>query len=55
MTNLRLSLAILFTGLALPASANAQRYAGWHSSLKAAAAESAKTGKPIFVVFRCER
>lgn len=33
----------------------AQNYAGWHGSLDRAAEVAAKTGKPLFVVFRCER
>ncbi len=39
----------------LPALGSAQQYAGWHGSLERAAEVSAKTGKPIFAVFRCER
>ena len=27
---------------------------GWHTDLAAALAEAARTGKPIFLVFRCE-
>lgn len=29
--------------------------AGWHNNLNRAAEVAAKTGKPLFVVFRCER
>jgi hypothetical protein len=28
---------------------------GWHTNLRQAADLSAETGKPLFVVFRCER
>jgi hypothetical protein len=38
----------------LPTIANAQ-FLGWHNNLNAAAKVSAKTGKPLFVVFRCVR
>ena len=27
---------------------------GWHTELAAATAEAKRTGKPIFLVFRCE-
>jgi hypothetical protein len=30
-------------------------YPGWHRNLEAAQREAAKTGKPVFVVFRCVR
>jgi hypothetical protein len=36
-----------------PKGQNAPRY-GWHNSWESARAEAKKTGKPIFVVFRCE-
>lgn len=38
----------------LPDSASAQG-PGWLTSLDEAQRQSAETGKPIFVVFRCER
>ena len=46
--------------LLLPASAAAAppkfdaAKLGWHSDLAAGTAEAKRTGKPIFLVFRCE-
>lgn len=39
---------------AAPAQAQA-RYLGWHTDLDEAAQVAKETGKPLFVVFRCER
>ena len=39
---------------AAPAQAQA-RYLGWHTELDEAAQVAKETGKPLFVVFRCER
>jgi hypothetical protein len=39
-------LALVFAVLAAPA--------GWHDTLPPAVAESERTGKPIFLVFRCD-
>jgi hypothetical protein len=44
--------AILAGNLA-PAKPDAGRY-GWLTSYPAALAEARRTGKPIFLVFRCE-
>jgi hypothetical protein len=49
------SRAALALVLLAPAAVSAQQFAGWHSSLDRAAELSAKSGKPIFAVFRCER
>lgn len=49
--NLALLSIISTTTLALSQTGGGR----WHSDLKTAAAVAAKTGKPIFVVFRCER
>ena len=52
--------AALTLALLLPAAAVAQpkkvdpaRF-GWHTSYDAALKEAKRTGKPIFLVFRCE-
>jgi hypothetical protein len=42
---------LLFSTAQTPAQA---RKSGWHTSYAAAKAEARKTGKPIFLVFRCE-
>ena len=48
----------VFVTLLLAAPAVAQRgapkAAGWHTDYAAARAEARRTGKPLFVVFRCE-
>ncbi|MCC7419124.1 MAG: hypothetical protein IT428_02470 [Planctomycetaceae bacterium] len=44
----------LAAAVVLPLPALGQT-AGWHSNLNRAAEVATKTGKPIFVVFRCER
>lgn len=36
-----------------PKGHNAGKY-GWHTSWEAARAEARQSGKPLFVVFRCE-
>jgi hypothetical protein len=36
-----------------PRKADPAKY-GWHTDLAAAKAEAKRTGKPIFLVFRCE-
>jgi hypothetical protein len=42
--------------LAVPAIAqrNNPRASGWHTDYAAARAEAKRSGKPLFVVFRCE-
>jgi hypothetical protein len=49
------SLAILAAAATAPAQTGKQagRF-GWHSSYESARAEARKTGRPIFLVFRCE-
>ena len=49
----------LLTLLAVAVAAPAQdrgpaRTFGWHSDYSAARAEAKRTGKPMFLVFRCE-
>jgi hypothetical protein len=48
----------VFVTLVLAAPVLAQRgnpkAAGWHTEYAAARAEAKRTGKPLFVVFRCE-
>jgi len=51
-TSLRVAVLV---AASVPAVASAQQYVGWHGSLERAAEVSAKNGKPLFVVFRCER
>ena len=50
--------AIVVASLLFAAPAFAQRAnpkaAGWHSDYAAARAEAKRTGKPLFVAFRCE-
>lgn len=49
----------LAAGFALAAALYAPelpaQYLGWHGDLDKAAARARETGKPLFVVFRCER
>lgn len=45
---------VLMSGTVSTACAQ-NRLAGWHSDLKTAAAVARRTGKPLFVVFRCVR
>jgi hypothetical protein len=52
MPRLLLGLALLLLAQS-PAPAQARK-SGWHTSYAAAKAEARKTGKPIFLVFRCE-
>jgi hypothetical protein len=47
-----LVLAIL-PACAAPPKLDPGRY-GWHADYAAASAEARRTGKPIFLVFRCE-
>ena len=55
--SLRMRSAVLIV-LVLASPAFAQRKApsatGWHTDYAAARAEAKRTGKPLFVVFRCE-
>ena len=53
----RSSVAVLAASLlvGLASRADAQSFVGWHNNLKRAAEVSSETGKPMFVVFRCER
>lgn len=44
----------LAAAVALPQPVLGQT-SGWHNNLNRAAEVSAKNGKPLFVVFRCER
>jgi hypothetical protein len=50
--------AVVVASLLMTAPAFAQRVspkaAGWHSDYAAARAEARRTGKPLFVAFRCE-
>jgi hypothetical protein len=39
--------------VAAPPKFDAAKY-GWHTDFTAATAEAKRTGKPIFLVFRCE-
>jgi hypothetical protein len=39
--------------VAAPPKVDPTRY-GWHTDLATASAEAKRTGKPIFLVFRCE-
>lgn len=41
------------TAAAAPPKPDPARY-GWHADLGAAEAEARRTGRPIFLVFRCE-
>ncbi len=43
---------LLFIGI--PSQVFAQKTNGWHSELAPGIAEAKRTGKPIFLVFRCE-
>jgi hypothetical protein len=49
---------VAFVALIVAAPAFAQRKApaatGWHTDYAAARAEAKRSGKPLFVVFRCE-
>lgn len=49
---------VLFLTLLCASSAVAQRVnpkaTGWHTDYAAARAEAKRTGKPLFVAFRCE-
>lgn len=47
-----LALAVL-PACAAPPKLDPARY-GWHADYAAATAEAKRTGKPIFLVFRCE-
>ena len=53
MTFAGLLLVTPLAGAQSPKNQNSGKY-GWHSSWDAARAEAKKTGKPLFVVFRCE-
>lgn len=50
--------AAVFVSLVLAAPALAQRpnpkASGWHTDYPSARAEAKRTGKPLFVAFRCE-
>ena len=48
-----LLVAVPFAAAQNPKNQNAGKY-GWHSSWEAARAEARQSGKPLFVVFRCE-
>ena len=48
-----LALAILPAACAAPPKLDPARY-GWYADYAAATAEARRTGKPIFLVFRCE-
>jgi hypothetical protein len=41
------------SSVAAPPKVDPAKY-GWHTDLAAATAEAKRTGKPIFLVFRCE-
>jgi hypothetical protein len=48
-------ITILFTLAASHPAPAAQRDIAWQSSFAAARASALQSGKPLFVVFRCER
>lgn len=48
-------LAGTIAGLCVPSAVFGQNFLDWHGNLAEAAKLSAKTGKPLFVVFRCVR
>lgn len=54
-TRLLAGLALLLPPSAAPAqTGKAAGKFGWHTDYDAARAEARRTGKPIFLVFRCE-
>jgi hypothetical protein len=50
-----LSPVALTVGLLGHISGAEAQYLGWHGDLNKAAGIAKETGKPLFVVFRCER
>ena len=48
-----IALVLIAANSARAADADPARY-GWHTDYAAARAEAKRTGKPIFLVFRCE-
>ena len=48
-------LTLLASALFAPQLQAQTRYLGWHTDLDEAAQVAKQTGKPLFVVFRCER
>jgi hypothetical protein len=44
---------VLTSNVVLAQKPNAKKF-GWHTDYAAAKAEARRTGKPIFLVFRCE-
>lgn len=56
MTRPLAGLAVLLAAASAPAQPTGRVAPtfGWHSDYDAARAEARKTGKPIFLVFRCE-
>ena len=48
-----LALALLPASAAAAPKLDPARY-GWHADFAAATAEAKRTGRPIFLVFRCE-
>lgn len=55
MSNPRCLAALFLSVAASYASELPAQYLGWHGDLDEAAAVARETGKPLFVVFRCER
>jgi hypothetical protein len=58
---MKAAVSCLLAGLALAAPASAQSTAtkvaprfGWHTNLEGAKTAARQTGKPIFLVFRCD-
>ena len=49
------ALAALSTNRTLGEDAEPEGEIAWRTDLDAATAEAAKSGQPLFVVFRCER
>jgi hypothetical protein len=48
-------IVLILSGAAAPAqTGQAAAKHGWHTDYDAARAEARRTGKPIFLVFRCE-
>lgn len=47
--------ALLVAGASIQPPARAQQTVNWQSDFEAARAVARRTGKPLFVAFRCER
>lgn len=51
----RAALAVGLIAMSVSTAWSQSRSTAWHSSLETAAKLSASSGKPLMVVFRCER